>query len=490
MAQHRSKNSDRREEKSALNLSEDDSVRLSRQVTLLDSISLIVGVIIGSGIFISPTSVLAYSGGIGWALLIWVFCGILSILGALTYAELGTTFSVSGGDFSFLLEVYGTIPAFLNAFSFLVLRCASLSVVSLTFAANILLIFYSDCPVPEASTRLVAMVMLGGMVFSNSISVPGSRFINVLMTIAKLLALVAIIIAGMIKLAQGNSLRFRNAFDPSEFNFRSFPLAIYSGLFAYSGWRYLLIVTEEIIDPSRTIPKAVVISMTIVTTVYLLVNVAYFTVLSAEEVLSSTSVAQEFGQHVFGSFSWTMSLGVALSCLGSVNGTIFSFSRFLLVASREGMMPSIASMIHVDRKTPLPAAVVMMPICVLMIMSSDVYSLINFLSITTWITVAATCSIVPYIRWKRPELERPFKVPLVIPVVFFLCCMFIVVMSLYSSPVDCGIGLAIFFGGIPVYYIFVWWENKPIWFNQGMDRATIFLQQLLCVVPPEPESEI
>ncbi|XP_071496386.1 cystine/glutamate transporter-like [Diadema antillarum] len=492
MAHHRSKRSDTREEKSALNLSEDDSVRLSRQVTLLDSIAFIVGAVIGSGIFISPTGVLANTGGIGWALLIWVFCGIISMLGALTYAELGTTFPVSGGDFSFILEAYGKIPAFLTAISRFIVRSAAMAILSLTFAANVLLIFYPDCPVPETLTQLVAIAMMGGVVFANSVSVPGSRYISVLMMIAKLLALAAIIIAGMIKLAQGNTENFQNAFDPSEFNFKSLPLAIYSGMYAYTGWSFLVQLTEEIINPSRTIPKAVFISLTLVTAVYLLVNIAYFTVLSPEEVLSSTSVSQEFGQRVFGSFAWTMGLGVALSCLGTINGTIFSISRFLLVASREGMMPSIASMIHVDRKTPLPAAVVMLPIGILMVLTiSDVYRLINFLSTTGWIMNGMTCSIVPYMRWKRPELERPFKVPLVIPVVFFLFCVFIVVMSLYSSPVDCGIGLAIFFGGIPVYYIFVWWENKPVWFNQGMDRVTIFFQQLLYVVPPEePKSKI
>ncbi|XP_071496387.1 cystine/glutamate transporter-like [Diadema antillarum] len=486
MALRGTKKSQKSDSELYLNTKDDDPIRLSRQVTLLDSISLIVGGVIGSGIFISPTSVLANSGGIGWALLIWVFCGILSILGALTYAELGTTFSVSGGDFSYLLEACGPIPAFLRLWSSIVaLRTAPVVVLSLTFASNLLLPLYVDCSNPEVTTRLTAALMMGVIFFLNSTSVPGSRFVNAFMTVAKLAALLVIIIAGIVQLAQGNVANFTGAFDTSDFSFRTFPLAVYSGLFAYSGWQYLPQVTEEIINPSRTIPLAVIISMTIVTVVYLLTNVAYFTVLSADQVLSSSSVALDFGRIVLGDWYWILGIGVALSCLGSSNGTVFSFSRVLLVASREGMMPSIASMIHVDRKTPLPAAAVMAPVCLVMLIGGNVNALINYLSVTRWLVIGATCAIVPYYRWKYPDLERPFKVPLVIPVVFFLCCMFIVAMSLYSSPVDCGIGLGIFFGGIPVYYIFVWWENKPIWFNQGMDHLTVFLQQLLCVVPPE-----
>ncbi|XP_041474544.1 cystine/glutamate transporter-like [Lytechinus variegatus] len=226
-------------------------------------------------------------------------------------------------------------------------------------------------------------------------------------------------------------------------------------------------------------------SMTIITVVYLLTNVAYFTVLSESEMLASSAVALDFGQRVLGSWWWTMSVAVAMSTYGSLNGGVFGLARFLLVASREGHMPAIASMIHIDRKTPLPAAALLVPLCLLMLISDDVGSLINYLSFTRWLFIGLTCAIIPYYRWKYPELHRPFKVPLVVPIVFVLCAFFVVGMSLYSSPVDCGIGLGIMLAGIPVYYLCVWWENKPDWINNKLDRATIFLQQFLFVVPPE-----
>lgn len=120
-----------------------------------------------------------------------------------------------------------------------------------------------------------------------------------------------------------------------------------------------------------------------------------------------------------------------------------------------------------------------------MLVSEDVGSLINYLSFTRWLFIGLTCAIIPYYRWKYPEMHRPFKVPLIVPIVFVLCAMFVVGMSLYSSPVDCGIGLAIMMAGVPVYYVCIWWKNKPAWFDSGMDTVTIFLQQLLYVMPPE-----
>ncbi|XP_054763930.2 cystine/glutamate transporter-like [Lytechinus pictus] len=462
------------------------AVRLTRQVTLLDSISLIVGMIIGSGIFISPISVLENSGGIGWSLLVWALCGIISMLGALSYAELGTTFPVSGGDFSYLLEAYGPIPAFLRLWTSVVsIRTASAAVLSLTCATYILLPFYPNCEVSPVVLRLVSACILWCIFFVNSVSVPISRKIQVLFTAAKLLGLAVIIVSGIIQLAKGETSNFANAFDTSEFDFKKFPLAIYSGLFAYSGWQYLTQLTEEIVNPSRTVPLSIIISMTIITVVYLLTNVAYFTVLSESEMLTSSAVALDFGQRVLGTWWWTMSVAVAMSTYGSLNGGVFGFARYLLVASREGHMPAIASMIHIDRKTPLPAAALLAPLCLLMLISDDVGSLINYLSFTRWLFIGLTCAIIPYYRWKYPELHRPFKVPLVVPIVFVLCAFFVVGMSLYSSPVDCGIGLGIMLAGIPVYYLCVWWKNKPDWINNKLDRATIFLQQILFVVPPE-----
>ncbi|XP_030831478.1 cystine/glutamate transporter-like [Strongylocentrotus purpuratus] len=462
-----------------------DKVYLRRQLTVIDGIALTVGIIIGSGIFISPAGILRYTGSIGWSLIMWIFCGLLSTLGALSYAELATSFPVSGGDYSYLLMSFGPIPAFLRMYTQIVASFSgSNTVLALAASYYIVLPFFPDCEVSYKITTLMAASLLCLTSIVNCFSIPLTRGLNILLTICKVLGLIVIIGFGVAEIAKGNTGNLSNTFT-SPALFSTFPLAVYSGLFAYSGWQNLMYITEEVVNPSKTVPLSISISMVFVTVIYLLVNITYFLILSEDEILTSNAIALDLGRRVMGRWWWTLSLVVAMSITGSLNGGYLARSRFFYVASREGHIPEIASMMHVNRKTPLPAAAISVPISLMMLVSNDVNTLINYISFSDWLFSGMACLVVPYYRWKRPELKRPFKVPLVVPILFSLCSFFVVGMSLYSSPVDCAIGLAITLTGIPVYLIGVWWQNKPSWINKGLDTMTIFLQQLLYVVPQE-----
>ncbi|PIK48190.1 putative cystine/glutamate transporter [Apostichopus japonicus] len=347
----------------------------------------------------------------------------------------------------------------------------------------------------------------------------------------------------------GNTDSFHESFDTESVTWIRFPRAFYSGLFAYSGWQYLPQVTEEILNPGRNVPLSIIIATTAVTALYLLTNLAYFAVLSPFELLASESVAViqlkvyehgfnktggarqrnreckacsqlrniqikkcfasseldielhiyqptrsigkyfslqlTFGQRVLGPIWWILPIFVAVSCIGSINGGIFSSARMFFVASREGQLPVIVSMIHINKRTPLPAAACMLPVCVLMLMTDDVYSLINYLSFCRWLAIAMTVMTVPYFRWKYPDLKRPFKVPLVLAILFALCAVFMVVASILSAFYEFLIGLLITVAGIPVYAVCVWWQSKPAWWNQVMEKSTVWMQKLLLVVPQE-----
>ncbi|XP_033626207.1 cystine/glutamate transporter-like [Asterias rubens] len=283
---------------------------------------------------------------------------------------------------------------------------------------------------------------------------------------------------------QGNVENLRDGFTPAiEVSASDIPLAFYSGLFAYSGWQFLPSFTEEIINPARNIPIGIVVSMTIITGVYIMANLAYFVVLTPAELLASEAVALTFAERVLGPWSVIISIAVAMSCIGSLNGALFSFARILMVSSREGVMPQVLGMIHIDYKSPLPAAVVSFPIVIAMLMSPDINTLINYLSFTRWLFISIAVASIPYFRWKYPDMPRPFKVPIILPIIFIICALFVVGVSIYSSPVDVGIGAAITVAGVPVYFFFVWWENKPVWFTNAMDSLTCFLQRFLYIAP-------
>uniref|UniRef100_A0A8C4LND0 Cystine/glutamate transporter n=1 Tax=Equus asinus TaxID=9793 RepID=A0A8C4LND0_EQUAS len=423
---------------------EQEKVVLKKKITLLRGISIIIGTIIGAGIFISPKGVLQNTGSVGMSLIIWTVCGVLSLFGALSYAELGTSIKKSGGHYTYILEVFGPLPAFVRVWvELLIIRPAATAVISLAFGRYILEPFFIQCEIPELAIKLITAV--------------GIR----------------------------QTQHFKDAFSGRDANIMGLPLAFYYGMYAYAGWFYLNFLTEEVENPEKTIPLAICISMAIVTIGYVLTNVAYFTTISAEELLLSNAVAVTFSERLLGNFSLAVPIFVALSCFGSMNGGVFAVSRLFYVASREGHLPEILSMIHVRKHTPLPAVIVLHPLTMIMLFSGDLYSLLNFLSFARWLFIGLAVAGLIYLRYKRPDMHRPFKVPLFIPALFSFTCLFMVALSLYSDPFSTGIGFVITLTGVPAYYLFIIWDKKPRWFRRMSDRITRTLQIILEVVPEE-----
>ncbi|GAA6069989.1 cystine/glutamate transporter, partial [Tachysurus ichikawai] len=206
--------------------------------------------------------------------------------------------------------------------------------------------------------------------------------------------------------------------------------------------------------------------MVIVTVCYTLTNVAYYTVMSADELLASSAVAVTFAEKVYGNFSIAVPIFVALSCFGSMNGATFAISRMFYVASREGQLPEVLSMVHVRRHTPVAAVIVLYPLTMLLLFFGDLYSLLNFMSFLRWLFIGLVVVGLIYMRYTRPEMPRPFKVPIFIPAVFSFTCFFMVFLSLYSDPVNTGIGFGIMLTGIPAYYIFIVFDRKPKCFHK------------------------
>uniref|UniRef100_A0A7N5JBC3 Cystine/glutamate transporter n=1 Tax=Ailuropoda melanoleuca TaxID=9646 RepID=A0A7N5JBC3_AILME len=416
-----------------------EKVVLKKKITLLRGISIIIGTIIGAGIFISPKGVLQNTGSVGMSLMIWTVCGVLSLFGALSYAELGTSIKKSGGHYTYILEVFGPLPAFVRVWvELLIIRPAATAVISLAFGRYILEPFFIQCEIPELAIKLITAVGISEY----------HRY----------------------KYEKGNKKQKCYSF--------SCPLMVVIRVV----FSYLIISSTSRI---RTIPLAICISMAIVTIGYVLTNVAYFTTISAEELLLSNAVAVTFSERLLGNFSLAVPIFVALSCFGSMNGGVFAVSRLFYVASREGHLPEILSMIHVRKHTPLPAVIVLHPLTMIMLFSGDLYSLLNFLSFARWLFIGLAVAGLIYLRYKRPDMHRPFKVPLFIPALFSFTCLFMVALSLYSDPFSTGIGFIITLTGVPAYYLFIIWDKKPKWFRRMSDRITRTLQIILEVVPEE-----
>ncbi|KAI4582955.1 hypothetical protein MJG53_008168 [Ovis ammon polii x Ovis aries] len=489
------------------------------------------GNIIGSGIFVSPKGVLENAGSVGLALIIWIVTGVITAVGALCYAELGVTIPKSGGDYSYVKDIFGGLAGphspdteelnsnqgaqgFLRLWiAVLVIYPTNQAVIALTFSNYVLQPLFPTCFPPESGLRLLAALCLCKMHLSaltflhsydntnlcvlltwvNCSSVRWATRVQDIFTAGKLLALGLIIIMGVVQICKGQYfwLEPTNAFDHfQEPDIGLIALAFLQGSFAYGGWNFLNYVTEELVDPYKNLPRAIFISIPLVTFVYVFANVAYVTAMSPQELLASNAVAVTFGEKLLGVMAWIMPISVALSTFGGVNGSLFTSSRLFFAGAREGHLPSVLAMIHVKRCTPIPALLFTCISTLLMLVTSDIYTLINYVGFINYLFYGVTVAGQIVLRWKKPDINRPIKVSLLFPIIYLLFWAFLLLFSLWSEPVVCGIGLAIMVTGVPVYFLGIYWQHKPRCFNKFIELLTLVSQKMCVVVYPKEAEDL
>ncbi|XP_032686620.1 b(0,+)-type amino acid transporter 1 isoform X5 [Odontomachus brunneus] len=340
---------------------ENNAVHLKRRVGLVSGVALIVGTMIGSGIFVSPSGLLLRTGSVGVSFLVWTACGLLSLCGALAYAELGTMNTSSGAEYAYFMDAFGAPPAFLFSWvSTLVLKPSQMAIICLSFAQYAVEAFAADCNPPDEVVKLVALLAIVLILLVNCYSVNLATGVQNAFTAAKLMAILVVIVGGSYKLIQGNTQHLQTAFDTidgSTINIGRLATAFYTGLWAYDGWNNLNYVTEEIKNPSKNLPRSIMIGIPLVTLCYALINVSYLAVMSPSEMIESEAVAVTFGNRILGVMAWLMPLSVAISTFGSANGTLFAAGRLCFAASREGHLLDCLSYVHVRRFTPAPGLI-------------------------------------------------------------------------------------------------------------------------------------
>ncbi|XP_061670827.1 solute carrier family 7 member 10a isoform X1 [Syngnathoides biaculeatus] len=469
----------------------DDRVTLKKEIGLLSACAIIIGNIIGSGIFVSPKGVLEHAGSVGLSLIVWVCGGGICVLGSMCYAELGVTIPKSGGDYSYVTEIFGGLIGFLLLWSaVLIMYPTTLAVIALTFANYVLQPAFQNCLPPYAATRLLATICVLFLTWVNCSSVRWATRIQDVFTVGKLLALGLIIIVGLVQIGRG----YYDALVPSvAFEFSQEPsvgqiaLAFLQASFAYSGWNFLNYVTEEVVDPRKNLPRAIYISIPLVTLVYTMTNIAYFSSMTPEELLASNAVAVTFGEKLLGMFSWVMPISVALSTFGGINGYLFTSSRLCFSGAREGHLPYLLAMIHLKNCTPIPALLVCCFATIVILCIGETHNLINYVSFINYLSYGVTIAGLLYLRKKKPDLVRPIKVNLLIPIAYMVFWVVLLCFSLYSEPVVCGLGMVIMLTGVPVYFVGVWWKNKPKWIYRFTEKLTYMGQKACYVMFPQED---
>ncbi|KAI5641028.1 amino acid permease domain-containing protein [Phthorimaea operculella] len=443
----------------------DEGGALEAKMSLLNGITVIVGSIIGSGIFVSPTGVLKYTGSVNASLLVWVASGVFSMVGAYCYAELGTMIRQSGADYAYIMTTFGPFCAFIRLWiECMIVRPCSQAIVALTFSTYVLKPIFPECDPPDEATKLLAACCILLLTFVNCWSVRAATRVQDWFTYAKLLALFIIIAAGAYQLCKA--------------------LSFYSGLFAYNGWNYLNFIIEELKDPVRNLPRAIAISCTLVTLVYTFTNIAFYTTLSPTEVLGSAAVAVTFAERLFGWFALSIPLFVAASTFGAVNGVLLTSSRLFYAGAAQGQMPEMLTMVS-DRATPALAVLAVALLSLMYLCVSDIYALINYVGFATWLSIGAAVLCLPILRYTQPNLERPIKVNLFFPIIYIICTILVVSFPAIASPTETGIGCLMILTAVPVYLILLEPRTRIRGLNTITKSTTHLLQKLTLSVRPK-----
>ncbi|KAG5445345.1 Large neutral amino acids transporter small subunit 2 [Clonorchis sinensis] len=467
-------------------------VELKKDIGILKGVSLVVGTIVGSGIFLSPVGVLRHTHSIGLSFIMWVVAGLFSALGAMVYAELGVTIPRSGGEYIYVLETFGPFLAFMVLWiTFFVIGTVTCAVNSLVLANYVLRPFFATCDLPASAVHLVALLALLTLCFINCYRVSWATKLSVVFTAGKVIALLLTIGFGFAYLAGGQVSSFQDPFEDSATSPGALASAFYQGFWSFAGWNYLNFLTGEMKNPARNLPIVIIISLIIVTVIYLLANVAYLAVLSPYEVLNSDAVAVTMANRCMGVMAWIMPVFVAASVFGSINGEVLSMSRVCFAGGEKGHTPAVLSMVSVTNLTPIPSIVAMILVSILFQFFPDLYVLIEYTGLAfTIVSGAAVCSLI-HIKRTHPELNRTaFKLPMFLPVLYLIVNFSIGIFSIYNGPLNSLIGLGIMAIGIPLYIIGIAWKNKPHVIESALYKFTVTMQKVLSVVQQEAVADV
>ncbi|XP_041376667.1 b(0,+)-type amino acid transporter 1-like [Gigantopelta aegis] len=389
----------------------DVEMTMGKHVGLTTAVSLIVGSVIGSGIFISPKGVLEDTGSVALCLIVWTGSGIIAFLGGLVYAELGMIVKKSGGEYAYIRQAFGNVLAYLYAWtSIMVIKTSSIAITSLTFAEYLTTLF-EMCGQSEIPKNLIAAIALVTIALVNGYSTNLAARVQIAFTVAKVGALIVIIVGGMVKLAKGWRMELMTGFEGTTESPSTIALAFYGALFAYDGWNNLNYVTEELQNPTRNLPLANIAGILLVMVIYILTNISYYSVMTKQELLDAQAVAVLWADRVIGAAAIIIPISVMISTFGAANGSAFSTNRIVHVAARDKNLPTILSYIHYKRRTPLPSIIFTCLVALLMIIPGDIASLIDFFSFTSWLFYGLTFSSLVVLRFTIKDVQRPYKVP-------------------------------------------------------------------------------
>lgn len=422
---------------------------LPRRLGLLDALSIVIGIIIGGGIFLVPNLIAQNLTSATSILGVWIFAGVVSFFGALACAELGAAMPATGGLYVFLREAFGPLAGFLCGWTiFLVAGTAQVAWLGVVFA---LYISYFH-PLGPIASKLIALAALGVFAIVNYRGVTLGALVQKLFTSAKLIGILLIVASAFFIAAPATVV----APHPQVNWLSSFGVALISCLLSYDGWAQISYVAGEVRNPSRNLLLALSIGVAVVMSVYLLANMAYLRVLSIPEIAASAHVGADTAERALGPVGGTLvSLIILLSIVGTLNGCFLTMPRVYFAQARDGLFFRSFAWIHPRYQTPGFAIAAQAMWSAVLILTGSYETLLVYAMFALWLLYASMITGVMVLRRTQPDLPRPYRMwgyP-VTPVLFLGVALLFLGNMLVTKPGPSLAGLGLILAGVPVYFV-------------------------------------
>jgi APA family basic amino acid/polyamine antiporter len=432
---------------------------LARTIGRRDLTLLVIGSVIGSGIFLVPGGVLAKSGGtVGVALLVWLFGGVLSLLGALTYSELGAMNPGSGGLYLYVRDAFGRLPAFLYGWTvFFVVQAGTVATLAVA-SSSYLEQFVSLGP---NGRKLASLVLIALLTWLN---VRGTRISIAALNAATLLKVAALVFLIVTLPLAGVGLGQVETWWPEQFSpalLQGAGLAMVSVLWAYEGWQYATFVAGEVVEPQRNLPAGLALGTLALVAIYTLANLGYVAALGASGVAGSNRVAAEAMQVTLGPTAATLiAIPIIISMASAAHGVMLTMPRVYFAMARDGVFFRQLGEIHPTYGTPAAAVVGGGVVAAVLAMLGSFEQLLNYVVFVGWIFYALGAASIFVFRRTLPDAPRPFRVPGYpwTPILFILSAAAIVLNTIVSQPLrQTVMGLGVVALGLPAYWF---WRHR------------------------------
>jgi basic amino acid/polyamine antiporter, APA family len=425
---------------------------LPRTLTLFDGAALLVGTVIGSGIFVVPSLIAQRVPEPGLVIGIWLFSGLLVLCGALTLAELGTMLPQSGGLYVYMREAYGPFLAFLYGWTIMLVVIPG-SIAALTSAFLLYLKYF--VPLTLEAEKALGIAILVGLAFVNARGARQGAGIQNVFTLLKVAGLVALVLLAVLT-QQGSASHFvpvlPERFAPSMLG--AVGVAMISTLFAYDGWHFVGFVAGELRDPQRTVPRSIFLGVFSVITVYVAANLAYIFVLGQARIAASERVAADAMSTMIGPTGATLiTLAILCSTFGAISANVLAGPRVLFAMARDGTFFRRLADIHPRYDTPANAIWSLATWAGVLTLTGGYEHLITMSQFANWIFFTMVVLSVVVLRRTHPEWHRPYRVlgyPYTV-VAFVIVSVAFVANTLVESARSSFMGLVLLLMGVPVY---------------------------------------